>query len=280
MNLQGLPTFLPSRPRLAATIGLASLLLAAGCTPPPPKEYGREGVVTLSTSRPQVWAVAPAINLSGQPSVDPLLQADLVFQQLQQIQGLTVIPVDRVVGVYVALGIDQVQSAEQAMLVCERLGADALVVPAVTAWEPYDPPKMGATLSLFTLPGSFSTPADVDPRVLARRATPLPGSALPAPGPDGFYQASGMYDAANGTVREALFRHAHGRTEPLGPFGAREFLVSSDRYASFVYRQLTLRLFDQLFHLQSPALAAPRDGKSEFPAGGPPGPQPFPSNRR
>lgn len=262
----------------AATLLFVAAAICLGCDPPAPKQYGRESVVALSTARPQVWAVAPAINLSGQSSVDPLLQADLVFQQLQQVQGLTVIPVDRVVSVFVGLGIDQIQSAEQAMLVCERLGADALLVPAVTAWEPYDPPKMGASLSLFTLPGSFSPPNDVDPRVLARQASPRPGASLPAPGPDGFFQAAGMFDAANGSVREALFRHAQGRTEPMGPFGPREFLVSSDRYASFVYRQLTLRLFDQLFHLHSP----PPDptARPTFPEGGPVGPQPFPSNRR
>lgn len=303
--------------RLASLGGVlaAALLLLAGCSDAPAvREYGRESQVVLALSRPHVWAVAPAVNLSGQPSVDPLLQADLVYQQLQQVQGLTVIPVDRVVEALTAFGLNQVRTAEQAQAVCEVLGADALLIPTVTAWDPYDPPKMGATLSLFILPGRLASDVSVDPRALARRATPMSdaetggfdgGAAVPgggvavpgggvgrgrAPGGDGFFQASGMFDASHGSVREALFLHAYGRTEPLGPYGVREFLVSSDRYASFVYRQLTLRLFDQVFFLRSPAAPSNVAGAGEsgrrsgseafFPQGGPAGPQPFPSNRR
>ncbi|MFN4242396.1 MAG: hypothetical protein ACK4PI_04075 [Tepidisphaerales bacterium] len=292
---------------LGGAVAAAALLLAGCGDTTAVREYGRESQVVLALSRPHVWAVAPAVNLSGQPSVDPLLQADLVYQQLQQVQGLTVIPVDRVVEALTALGLNQVRTAEQAQAVCEVLGADALLIPTVTAWDPYDPPKMGATLSLFVLPGRLASDVSVDPRALARRATPMSdaetggfdgGAAVSGgggrrgrtPGSDGFFQASGMFDASHGSVREALFLHAYGRTEPLGPYGMREFLVSSDRYASFVYRQLTLRLFDQVFFLRSPAAPPGVAGAGEsggrsgseafFPQGGPAGPQPFPSNRR
>lgn len=286
---------------LAAVLSSAlvtALLAVGGCSETPPvREYGRESRVVLSTLRPHVWAVAPAVNLSGQPSVDPLLQADLVFQQLQQVEGLTVIPVDRVVEAMAGLRLAELRSAEQAIRVCEMLGADALLIPTVTAWDPYDPPKMGATLSLFVLPGRLGPEASVDPRALARRATPLSDEAsgsTPTRRPDGFFQASGMFDAAHGSVREALLLHAYGRTDPLGPYGTREFLVSSDRYASFVYRQLTLRLMDQVFFPQpsenglsssgglSGDEGSRRRGASDrlFPGGGPAGPQPFPSNRR
>ena len=84
-------------------IGLtATLLCGPGCTPKDP-EYGHEQTKALTTQRRQIWAVAPAINLSGEKGVDPFLQADLVFQQLQQVRGVTVIPVNRVAEVYAAL---------------------------------------------------------------------------------------------------------------------------------------------------------------------------------
>src|SRR5438128_5820529 len=114
---------------LAAAIAAGPL--AAGCREKPPQAYGRESLLLLPTKRRQIWAVAPAINLSGQGGVDPLLQADLAFEQLQQIGGLTVIPVNRVAQVYVAMGIENVQSPEQAGQVCATLGADGLIVPTI-----------------------------------------------------------------------------------------------------------------------------------------------------
>jgi len=48
-----------------------------------------------------------------------------------------------------------------------------------------------------------------------------------------------MFDAANGSVREALLAYAKGRNDPAGPMGAKEYLVSMDRYCGFVYQSLT-----------------------------------------
>ena len=126
-------------------LALCGLLTAAACDPPP-KPYGVERRMDVPGLRSYVWAVAPAVNLSGQKDVDPLLQADLVYQQLQQVRGMTVIPVDRVAQVYAALKIEKIQSPQQAALVCDLLGVDGLLVPTVTAYDPYDPPKIGASL--------------------------------------------------------------------------------------------------------------------------------------
>src|SRR2546423_10139604 len=84
-----------------------------GCEQPPPK-YGNESQLQLASRRRQTWAIAPAVNLSGQRHVDAILQADLVYQQLQQVKGLVVLPVNRVAEVYAAMRIEQVQSEEQA----------------------------------------------------------------------------------------------------------------------------------------------------------------------
>jgi hypothetical protein len=222
---------------------LAALLgPAAGCAPKDPP-YGTEYIRRLPREARATWAVAPAINLSGQREVDPLLQADLVYEQVQQVRGLTVLPVNRVAEVYSALGIQQVESAEQAALVCDLLGCDALLVPTVTAYDPYDPPKLGASLHLFRKPGTYARPANVDPRELARAASPPVEQSLPQEAE--FVQAVGMFDAANGSVREALLGYARGRNDPVGPMGAKEYLVSMDRYCGFVYQSLTGELLRQ-----------------------------------
>src|SRR5262245_42519504 len=104
-------------------VAAAGLAGAGGCAEREPT-YGVERRLIFNDDirRREVWAVAPAVNLSGYREVDPLLQADLVYQQLQQVRGLTVIPVNRVAEVYATLKLDRVQNEEQAALVCDLLG--------------------------------------------------------------------------------------------------------------------------------------------------------------
>lgn len=221
--------------RLTNAILLALLAVICGCTDRQ-VPYGTEAKISLRGAEGQVWAVAPAVNLSGEQSIDPLLQADLVYQQLQQVQGLTVIPVNRVVEVYVALGIDGVQSQEQAAIVCDVLGADALLIPSVTIYDPFNPPKLGAALQLFGPQTSVVRQTAISPRELARSAAPAIDQ--PVPVQVDFVQAVGMFDAANGSVRSALETYARGRYEPAGPLGLKEYYVNMDRYCGFVYHEL------------------------------------------
>lgn len=224
---------------------LIALIASAGCTTPPP-EYGREYTKALSTRHRQVWAVAPVLNLSGEQGVDPFLQADLVFQQLQQVQGVTALPVNKVAEVYASLGIDKVNSPEQAALVCDLLNCDGIIVTAVTIYDPYSPPKLGSAMQLFVKPSSYARPANVDPRDLVKRAAPKDVDPMPAGGE--VVQVVGMFDAANGSVRDRLRFYASGRHDPVGPLGEKEYLVHMDRYCGFVYSEL----IDQL--ITSPKL--------------------------
>src|SRR5258706_15911896 len=224
---------------LAALIG--AMLLGGGCTQGPPP-YGMEQPSALPGRKRQVWAVAPVVNLSGQKAVDPITQADLVYQQLQQVEGLTAIPVNRTAEVLYSLRLERVQSEQQAALVCDLLGCDGLIVPTITAYDPYNPPKLGASLQLFNKPADFARQATGSPREMARQATPSVNQSTPPAA--GVIQVVGMYDAENGSVRTALFRYAHGRHDPGGPMGAREYLVSMDRYCGFVYHVLIADLLN------------------------------------
>lgn len=218
------------------------LLLSVAATGCAEKEvpYGIEESLRLPGDRAQVWAVAPTLNLSGEPAVDPLLQSDLVFQQLQQVRGLTVIPVNRVVEVYEALRIGQVQSEEQAAVVCEALGCDGLIVPTVTIYDPFNPPKMGASLQLLRPTARRQMTGGIDPRQLARSSSPRLGDPLPTD--TRLVQAAGMYDAANGSVRQDVAEYANGRHEPAGPLGVKEYFVNMDRFGGFVYHALIRQL--------------------------------------
>lgn len=238
----------------AAALALATLA-NSGCSNKQP-EYGLEQPIRLPGFKRQVWAIAPAVNLSGQKAVDPLLQADLLFEQIQQVQGLTIIPVNRTVEVLASLRLEKVQSEQQAALVCDLLGCDGLIVPTITAYDPYNPPKMGASLQLFMKPPQFARQAGVNPRDLARMAAPAPDASLPGNGSPAngkppaaatspnVVQVVGMYDAQNGSIRAALLRYAQGRNDPQGPYSAKEYFVSMDRYSGFVYHVLMADLLD------------------------------------
>lgn len=229
--------------QLMLVAALSCLLVGGFACEQPPKPYGTEASLFMPGRNQQVWAVAPAVNLSGE-RVDPLLQADIVFGQLQQIRGLTVIPVNRVVEVYEGLGLEKVQSPEQAAIVCDVLGCDGLIVPTVTAYDPYDPPKVGAALQLFRKPRGYKRPENVDVRELARAAAPRPQAPPPVDG--GVVQAVGMFDAANGTVRRAVMEYAQGRHDPVAPMGARAYFLDMDRYSGFVYTCLAADLLRSL----------------------------------
>jgi hypothetical protein len=217
------------------------MVLMTGCQSP--KTYGREDTNFIPPDGPKVWAVAPTINLSGQRGIDPLIQSDLLFQQLQEVRGITVIPVNRVVEVLVALRIRDLQSPEQARLICEQLGADALVVPSITIYSPYNPPKMGGSIQVFLRnPEQLATM--IDPRELARQSTPDEIESLPTQ--TDFLQAADMFDAANGSVRDAVALYAQGRTELEGPLGEREYFLNMQRYSRFVWHELIDKLLRDL----------------------------------
>jgi hypothetical protein len=226
----------------ARRITILIICLLSGCVTP---KYGQETQLILRDGSHPVWAIAPAVNLSGEPSVDPILQADLLFQQLQAVNNVTVIPVNRVVQVYAALHITQVESEEQAAIVCDQLGCDGLIIPTLTIYDPYNPPKMGAALQLMRRTRANSS-ANIDVRELSREATPAPTQSLPRPEDSTFVQVVGMYDSANGSVRDAVGAYAAGRNDPTGPLAASEYLVSMDRYSGFVYHTLIQQMLTRI----------------------------------
>lgn len=221
------------------------LVLAIGWLPgciPKPAEYGRETITFAPRYGPRTIAVAPAVNLSGQSQPDPLLQADIVFQQIQSVRGVTVIPVNRVVQVCAGLGIRNIESREQAIAVCEALGSDALVVPTITTFDPYDPPKMAASLQLFVSKYRDRS-GNIDVRQLSRQATDGPVQLLPQNAD--FIQAAHLFDGASGSTRDRLSAFAAGRNDPYGALGEREFYLNMDKYASFVWHELIDEVFDR-----------------------------------
>ncbi len=239
-----------AHPITLLTLGLIAGALA-GCDDlfaehkpaPGPIEY------TLQSPYPGVrtFAVAPAVNLSGNRDFDVLAISDSLFEEMQQVGGLNVLPLNKTLAAMQRMGIRTIDSPQMAQHLAEFLGADALVVPAVSAYDPYNPPKIGMILQLYTSP-------------LAPVATTMPAGPLAPPeAHQPVSQVAAVFNATNQTVLRELRDFAQGRTQRDSALQDEKFLLDADAYTRFVCHAMTRRLMDaerdRLMGLEKPPVA-------------------------
>lgn len=99
-------------------------------------------------------AVAPFFNLSGEPTVDGRQFAEAYYSELQAVPGFEVIPVGVVERAMLEKNIS-LNSAEETRRLAQVLGADAVVVGAVTDYSPYYPPQCGLQVEWYAANPGF-----------------------------------------------------------------------------------------------------------------------------
>jgi len=238
----------------AITLALLALPLVACDTPkpPPPREY----ILTSPYRGACTLAVAPVINQSGSREFDPLAVSDTLFAQLQLVDGLTVLPINKTLAAMQRLHMHSIESPQAAQQLAQAMGADAIVVAAVTAYDPYRPPTVGMVIQLYTAQSMAPvfTPAYVSEPV-ARQigGNPLPNSdptppPISAPAPDALLvgqpvaQAAAMFPANNQTVLIELREFARGRTNYESALQEEQYLADSEAYMQFVCHAMVRRL--------------------------------------
>jgi len=128
---------------LTLRFALLSLLVPAlcGCSVLP--EIAHQP--TLHNPFPQLSTVAivPFINLSEEPTLDGRRFAEAYFNELQLVPGFQVIPVGVVEQAILhnRIQFTPENAAAEARRLAQTLGADAIVVGAVTDYTPYYPPR-------------------------------------------------------------------------------------------------------------------------------------------
>ncbi len=183
---------------------------------------------------PMTVAVAPALNLSGSPDFDPERVADLMASELGNVDGIDVIPVSRVLAVLARQGQREVGSPEHALDICRALGADAILVFAVTEYDPYDPPIIGITAQLYGHTRLGRGQSQVYPVLVSRQPRPQPGSERrPWPVGQPLAQAQQVFNAAHQHVGRQVRRFAQRRGAGQSPFGWRLYLASQEHYLRF-----------------------------------------------
>lgn len=237
--------------RYGARMARLSVLLLAvlsGCAIGPKLEEPKTLASPYATE--EVWAVAPFMNESGTTVVDSFRAADLLVQELEQVDGLHAVPVNRVIRAMRELELSGIATPAEARMVARVLDVDAILIGTITAYDPYPPPTIGAAIALYRVPRDPSL-AFVDTRELS--ASPVgevqPG-ALDTPGPDA--QAAGMFDASNHRTLRELHDYALGRALPDSAYGRDIYLVSSELYTRFV----SYRLLQDLLARERQRLAA------------------------
>lgn len=215
-----------------------TVLLTTGCT-----LSGRRGADPLHSPYPtrRVWAVAPLSNESGSTQADGWSMADHLTRQLENATHLDVLPVNRVLAAMEALEMTQVSSPNEAAQLLRSLGVDGLVVGTITAYDPYDPPKLGLAIELY-VDERVEHFDSIDVRRLAQAAT----AVGPLPTPVGLRQptsiVSAVFDAADPEIRQKLKRYAMNRGQAEDKEAWHRYRMSMDLYREFVSYVMSWRL--------------------------------------
>lgn len=128
----------------------------AGCSLVP----HRTEIPTVHNPFPQIHkvAVVPFFNLSTEPTLDGRKVAAAYYNELQEVPGFEVIPVgvaERAM-VEARLTLNRPEDVRQ---LARMLGADAVVVGAVTEYSPYYPPRIGLQVEWYAAnPGFHPVP--------------------------------------------------------------------------------------------------------------------------
>ena len=213
--------------RFGGVCGAAAAVCCGGCASKPIEPIRIENV----SLGPMTIAVAPALNVSGSPDLDPNRVADLMASELSHADGIDVIPVSRVLSVLADQGLEGVKSSSHALEIAGLLGADAVLVFAVTEYDPYDPPVVGITAQLFGRRRD-AWRSGLDPVTESRSAAPgLTGRGSSALGL--LAECARVYDASHEWVCAEVRRFAESRSPENRPLGWRKYVVSQQHYLRF-----------------------------------------------
>ncbi len=183
-----------------------------------------------------LWAVVPPSNASGTTLADTEQVGDALVAAVQQTRGLDCLPLDRTLAAMAALQMASVSTPTEAKALAKALGVDGLVIPTVTAWDPYDPPKVGITLALHARTEAVGVTAQrttLNPRDLTL-ATSDVGFASPSSFDDRPTAVASLHlDARNHATLAAVRSYATGRHDDAGAVGWRKYVIAMPMYVEF-----------------------------------------------
>ncbi|MBI1304284.1 MAG: hypothetical protein GC172_10945 [Phycisphaera sp.] len=190
----------------------------------------------------RVWAVVPFANESGVSKIDGASIADKFVSEIEGVDGLRCLPLNRTLAVMQQLGMTEVSDLRQVYTLMRALQADGLVLGTVTDWDPYKPLRFGAAIEVVSLL------EDVDGRALDLKELTMPvadsGGGLDS-SRVAVSQASRLFDGRNNATLRELERYATGRSDPDSALGTRVYELRLDLFTGFAAYVLVRDLLEQ-----------------------------------
>jgi hypothetical protein len=223
--------------RLTSSIRVASsalfLAVISGCS-----HGDSETTVSNPYARSMSFAVAPILNFSGEPGFDPIKAADLLASELTYVEGVTVLPVSRVVALLATQGRTQIESPAHAIAVADAVGADAIFVAGISEYDAYTP-VIGLVIQVYAVPRT--APVAVDPVHAERMAQPITlrsmaDATLPRD------QIQMVYNGTHSNVTDSVKKYAAPRSEQDSPLGWREYVKVQTLFLRFCWHDAIDRL--------------------------------------
>ena len=242
-----------SRFAIAFCVTAVSLSLG-GCQAKPDLDAPRFTISPYDQARGELlWAVAPLRNESATTTVDPLAMSDKVVEALEQVHGIRALPMNRTLETMRAIRMPMIRTPADANRLAEALGVDAIVVGAITAYDPYDP-RLGLALTVVPRTSAMNGMAQLETGTLDARAvqsspTEIRQSAAVLGDPTS--SASLLFDGKNQAVQMDIRSYAEGRADKESAAGWRRYLRSVDLFSEFA----AYRTVDQLVQAETLRLA-------------------------
>jgi len=228
--------------------------VTAGCQAKPDLDAPRFTISPYDQAHGELlWAVAPLRNESATTTVDPLVMSDKIVEALEQVRGIRALPMNRTLETMRAIRMPMVRTPADANRLAEALGVDALVVGAITAYDPYDP-RLGLALTVVPRTSAMNGVAFVDTGKLDARAvqsSPTEITQAAAALGEPTSSASLLFDGKNQAVQMDVRNYAEGRAERVSAAGWRRYLRSVDLFSEFA----AYRTVDQLVQAETLRLA-------------------------
>lgn len=174
--------------------------------------------------------VAPMMNLSAEPEVDMVEVTNAFGSELQQVQGVSVVPIGRVYQFLAANKMQTVGSPDEARELARVFQADACIVGAITEYDPYNPPRLGLAVQMYTvnpLPAGPGTPG-FDPVAIERSGVPLAVTDQVDDKPRD--AVSRVFDGRSVEVEKLARLYSREHLTDDSPFGWRLYLADQHAY--------------------------------------------------
>ncbi len=215
-------------------MALSMILFLSGC--------GQSVERVYTSPYPEAYSIAvvPFRNLSGSEDLDIMAVTDELYAELQQVKGqLHVMPVNRVLAALSDLGMQNVESPDEVILLAETLDVEGVIVGTVTRYDPYPPPQMGMTLQMYLRDDKViegRSLVNINPAEISKAASPM---ELPAGAPiKPRAMVVRIFDAGNEETRRRIQEFSRQRGAKDSPYTWRIWTTRRN-YIRFVCHEMT-----------------------------------------